>query len=886
MTQSVGDLIVNLDLNSPKFTEQLTFAGKKLTDMGQAANEAATQTQQAFSRQEIAAKRAGISVGQYSAAMRTLPAQFTDIATQLAGGQSPWLILLQQGGQIKDSFGGLRPMFSALMGTISPVGLGVGALAAATAALAYSFYQGSATLSDFNKTLILSGNSAGLTAQRMLAISVAGERAGLTVGQTSEALTALVNAGVNAGANFDALSVAVARFTELSGLPVDKVADAFGKLVSDPTAGLIAMAQQFHNVTAEQIAFVAQLQRSGDAAGALTAANDLAAQGFNRQTHEIEQSMGTLQRWAHETGNAFSSMWDKLLDIGRPDTGAQMLKQAQQNYDIARKNYEDNVNRAGNSDAVKNQYKTILDRAAAALSMAQQQADIQASAQQGAQEEGKRNSEQLKYAQQAQANFSKTQTALQKYTARQEELNKALKEGRILQADYAINMAAAEKEYEDSLKKPPKARAYTEDAGVRLLDQLNHQNEALRQQMDSADKLTSAAQNRIRFEETIADLKGKKQLSAEQKSLLGMSDQLLAAYRVQEQLTGQVGTLEEFHKMQAELQGREEKLRDVTAERLKLLERMRDTGKLKSGEYEITSRQIAQESVTDMPRDVDRITRNAGSRGSLAGTFSGDALQLDQLNQSQKSLEEWYSQNLASLAQHRQARADLTAQWDAEELKLRERHARAEQSIEDQKSQIINSSIQSGLGSMVDITRTAFGEKSAIYRATFIADKAFAIAQATLAIQTGIAQAAANPFPYNLVAMASVAAATASIISGIQSVAMVGMAHDGIDSIPQTGTWLLQKGERVTTASTSAKLDATLDSIQQKRENAALLSGFSYSPTIQVNGDPDTRTMMMMEEAVKRGAKQGHDMVVSSLKLGKGEAHKAVNGLYAKRKVN
>ena len=63
---------------------------------------------EALSRQETAARRAGISVGQYSAAMRTLPAQFTDIATQLAGGQSPFLILLQQGGQIKTSLAGSR----------------------------------------------------------------------------------------------------------------------------------------------------------------------------------------------------------------------------------------------------------------------------------------------------------------------------------------------------------------------------------------------------------------------------------------------------------------------------------------------------------------------------------------------------------------------------------------------------------------------------------------------------------------------------------------------------------------------------------------------------------------------------------------------------------
>ncbi len=50
--------------------------------------------------------------------MRTLPAQFTDIVTQLAGGQNPFLIMLQQGGQISDSFGGpLRPAYPAEGGT-------------------------------------------------------------------------------------------------------------------------------------------------------------------------------------------------------------------------------------------------------------------------------------------------------------------------------------------------------------------------------------------------------------------------------------------------------------------------------------------------------------------------------------------------------------------------------------------------------------------------------------------------------------------------------------------------------------------------------------------------------------------------------------------------
>lgn len=65
---------------------------------------------------------------------------------------------------------------------------------AATGALFYAWYQGASTLSDFNKTLALSGNSAGLTADRMLVLARNGQSAGLTFNQTSEALTELINA--------------------------------------------------------------------------------------------------------------------------------------------------------------------------------------------------------------------------------------------------------------------------------------------------------------------------------------------------------------------------------------------------------------------------------------------------------------------------------------------------------------------------------------------------------------------------------------------------------------------------------------------------------------------------------------------------------------------
>ncbi len=210
--------------------------------------------------------------------MRMLPAQFTDVATQLAGGQSPWLILLQQGA----GEGLLRrddPHVQGACRCDHPADGGGHLAGGGDRCAGVCRYQGNSTLSDFNKTLVLSGNQAGLTADRMLVLSRAGQAAGLTFNQTSESLSALVKAGVSGEAQIASISQSVARFSSASGVEVDKVAEAFGKLTTDPTSGLTAMARQFHNVTAEQIAYVAQLQRSGDEAGALQAANEAATKG-------------------------------------------------------------------------------------------------------------------------------------------------------------------------------------------------------------------------------------------------------------------------------------------------------------------------------------------------------------------------------------------------------------------------------------------------------------------------------------------------------------------------------------------------------------------------------------------------------------------------------
>ena len=557
---AVGDLVVNLDVNSTKFNEQITHVKRQFRQTGDAANDTELRIRQAFSRQEIAAKKAGLSVGQYSNAMRMLPAQFTDIATQLAGGQSPWLIMLQQGGQVKDSFGGIIPTFRALTGAISPLMVGVGALSLATGALFYSWYQGSSTLSDFNKTLVLSGNSAGLTADRMLVLARNGQSAGLTFSQTSEALTELVNAGVRAGANFDSMSQSVSRFTEASGVPVDKVAAAFGKLTNDPTSGLIAMAQQFHNVTAEQIAYVAQLQRAGDEAAALQAANDAATSGFNEQTKSLRDNMGTIESAADSLKRAFKSMWDAALDVGRPDTAQEMVSKAEAAFKRADEIWNLRKNDGYVNSEARDRFWNDRETARLALEMAQQQAGVARANEENASREAVAESDRQKYAAQAQANYAKTQSALEKYTQRQNELNKALKEGRILQADYNINMSAAKKEYEDSLKKPGKAPAVKTPSGVRAVDtasaqtiELQAQLRTLQEHRSITDTISQQRQELWRQQSrfTVLEEAAKtRTLSTQEKSLLASKDEVLSRAEVNARLGDQIMAQERLNRLQ------------------------------------------------------------------------------------------------------------------------------------------------------------------------------------------------------------------------------------------------------------------------------------------------------------------------------------------------
>lgn len=291
---------------------------------------------EALSRQEAAARRAGISVGQYSAAMRTLPAQFTDIATQLAGGQSPFLILLQQGGQIKDQFGGVKGALTGvgdylrtLIGFINPVTVGIGGLVVGLGAIAVAWYKGSQEAGEFNKQLILTGNYSAKSASQLtdLAQKIGGSSG--KVAAAARTLAEVVGAGTFKTEQLETVTRAALAMQEATGQSVDTTIKNFQKLYASPTKAAEDLNSTLHFLTSSQYDYISSLERRGEKEDAAEAAAKAYSQAEQKRSQQILDNMGLIERAAGSVSKALKGMWDSLLDIGRPEAPADMLKKMQ-----------------------------------------------------------------------------------------------------------------------------------------------------------------------------------------------------------------------------------------------------------------------------------------------------------------------------------------------------------------------------------------------------------------------------------------------------------------------------------------------------------------------------------------------------------------------------
>lgn len=213
----------------------------------------------------------GVSAGQTAQAMRQLPAQFTDIFTSLQGGMPFFTVLVQQGGQIKDSFGGVEPALkgvsSALLGMVNPYTVA----AAAVGLMVYAWYDAEQQAQAYTKALVLSRNEAAATTLTLVDMAnTTSDALQVSVGAGAEAAQAVGSNGKIAAQNLQAVANAAVAMKEVSGQALEDTIALYAKLADDPVKGAQKLNEQINFMTVALYAQVKALQEQGRNQDAVT----------------------------------------------------------------------------------------------------------------------------------------------------------------------------------------------------------------------------------------------------------------------------------------------------------------------------------------------------------------------------------------------------------------------------------------------------------------------------------------------------------------------------------------------------------------------------------------------------------------------------------------
>lgn len=261
--------------------------------------------------------KAGMSAKAYSAALRGVPAQFTDIAVSLQGGQAPLTVLLQQGGQLKDMFGGIGPAAKALGGYILGLVNPFTVAAAAAGALALAYYKGSEQSDALRNSLILTGNFSKSSEAQLIDLADAADRVTGTFGQAAGALAQLTSAGVNTSGNLKLITTTAVEMQRVTGKAVEETVAEFIKLGKDPVAGIVELDEKYRFLTASVYAQIKALSEQGNAVAAADLAERTYAEAMGQRTSKIRENLGLIERGWLNIKDATNEVLDAFASIGR-----------------------------------------------------------------------------------------------------------------------------------------------------------------------------------------------------------------------------------------------------------------------------------------------------------------------------------------------------------------------------------------------------------------------------------------------------------------------------------------------------------------------------------------------------------------------------------------
>jgi lambda family phage tail tape measure protein len=257
---------------------------------------------------------AGLTAGQYSQAMRMLPAQITDVVTSLASGMPIWLVAIQQGGQIKDSFGGISNTFKVLMSYLTPARILIGGVVGTVAALAKAGYDAYDSQRTLQKALIMTGGYAGSSATEIKSLvdEIAGSAAVATSGQILEVATAVAKTGKFTKDELKTITKATADWVATTGESSEKVIGYFEKIAKDPIKGLAELNESFNFLDKGQLTYIATLEKTKGKIEAVEYATKLFAKTMKDRSDEIAETATPLEKMWIDIKQWASEAWEEV----------------------------------------------------------------------------------------------------------------------------------------------------------------------------------------------------------------------------------------------------------------------------------------------------------------------------------------------------------------------------------------------------------------------------------------------------------------------------------------------------------------------------------------------------------------------------------------------
>lgn len=879
---------VDRRIDADQFVKFSNTLNKSRDELLKTAAVAANDMPAALSKQAIAAQKAGISVGQFRAGMQMLPAQMTDIVTQLAGGQNPFLILIQQGGQIKDSFGGIKGTFYALSSAINPIYLGVAAFAGAVGYLGYEIYQSHQQTETFNQSISKTGNISGQTAAGLKSLT---DQIAKNIDVSKSAAAAAVAQATGLGLSVEQIklvSETALAMSETTGQSVEDLVKQLGKISQDPLKSFIDINQQYNFANLSLYEQVKRMVDLGDKTGATKLILDSlkdSQQQFSDKTKgtmtEISGFWDTLIEKLKNTQFWYDKVAQKATTVKLPEvqfgTGSAVFDRINQQMNGGKVDVNP-------SRTIAENWQNIESNAAGLLGFVN---EVNAQTRQF-------NKDQIEANQKADEFLKSARTHAQIRNDLEKDYKRQLDAGLITQEKFNKLISAVNDKYKDPKQretKTPAGDSAQESAQAELLA-LQTQLRVLQQHSGINDSISQQRKELWQTESKFSVLEEAAQsrkLTKQEQSLLANKDQIIALAEQKALLGDQITAQERLNKLQ-------------------------DT---------------ATKYVTQMTEKTSAMKAGAGLSDKQAQRQLEEAqLRQGWVNKGGNLNDQGYKSELEALRNYYDEQDAMREDWISGAKKSLANYAEEatnySQMATEATTSIISGSVDAISGSVMDMldgtesvsdgfknmfagigeaiiqTLVRMAAQWLVYQAVQLAvGKAgqaaastglTANAQATALQAQLAAYASTAAIPIVGPAMAPIAMATAAgvtepLVAAISAVSLAGMAHSGIDSVPATGTWLLQKGERVVTSQTSAKLDQTLEQVKQTSDDtrASMIAG-GVTQNINVNGNPDDRTLVLMQNAVKQGAKQGYQMVVNHLSSGQGQVSKALGVGWATRR--